>query len=159
MDNYSYADIALEDLQASKALLALQMYNHSARLCQQYVEKIFKEIIFRLGSEEKDMFALHHHNVYKLSSRVAELTNTKFSKDDIGFFRSLTDYYFDTNYPGENYVRIQKEEADEVYASTLLFAGKMQPLLSQLTSEADSKYAHHKVFIEKELAQQVEEAN
>jgi len=146
-DEYSYADIALEDLQASRELLKVRMYNHATRLCQQYVEKMFKDVIFRLGKDERDMLSLSSHNIYKLSKRVATLLETEFSKDDIGLFRTLTDCYFDTNYPGENYIRISKEEARDIYSSTLAFAGKMQLLLKGHILDASVLYAEHRKFL------------
>ena len=144
---YSYADIALEDLQASKELFKAQMYNHSTRLCQQYVEKMLKDIISHMGTEERDMYLLSIHNVYKLASRVAELTGTTFSKEDIGFFRGLTDHYFDTNYPGENYVRISEDEARDVYFCTIQFAQRLQSLASQHIVDANVLYASHNEFV------------
>jgi len=146
-DEYSYADIALEDLQASRELLKVRMYNHATRLCQQYVEKMFKDVIFRLGKDERDMLSLSSHNINKLSKRVAALLETEFSKDDMGLFRTLTDCYFDTNYPGENYVRISKEEARDIYSSTLVFAGKIQLLFKGHILDASTLYAAHRKFI------------
>jgi len=150
--DYSYADIALDDLRASKELLNLQMYNHSTRLCQQYVEKMFKEVLVHLGTSEKDMYSLSIHNIYKLSLRISDLTKTKFTKDDVGFFRGLTDFYFDTNYPSENYVRIQSDEANDVYISTVLFADRLQPILSENIKDSATLYANHRTFIEAEKA-------
>ena len=150
LGEYSYADIALEDLQAAKELLKAHMYNHSTRLCQQFTEKMLKDIISHMGTEERDMYLLSVHNIVKLATRVAELTSTNFSKEDIGFFRGLTDYYFDTNYPGENYVRITKEEARDVYFSTIEFAERLQLLASQHIADTDTLYTNHKKFINSE---------
>ena len=141
------AIIALEDLQASRELLKLEMCNHSARLCQQYIEKLFKDIIVRLGNDEKDMFLLSTHNIPKISFRVAELVGVEFSKEDISLFRELTDYYFDTNYPGGNYIRISRAEAQEVYAATIYFTEKLLLLLEECRLEEMAAYKLHQDFV------------
>jgi len=111
---------------------------------------MFKDVITHLGTEEKDVFMLSSHKVYNLSLRVSELTNTKFTKDDISFFRALTDYYFDTNYPSVNYLRIQEEAAHDTYKSTILFAEKLQSLFIAHIPDAAQVYADHSTFIKNE---------
>lgn len=118
---HSYADIAAKDVQAAAVMLRAGHYNHFVRLCQQYVEKVFKEVLLRLGEGAEYAHALHSHNVFRLCQKVSALTGIGFSRDEHLFFRSLTEYYFDTNYPGENYFEVSKEEAWEVYESLVSF--------------------------------------
>ncbi|MCL1877403.1 MAG: HEPN domain-containing protein [Defluviitaleaceae bacterium] len=118
---YSYRDIASEDLLAAGEMLKAKLFNHSARQCQQYVEKIFKECLTLRGTEESDLFLLHTHKLARLAERCGVLANISFSKTETAFFRELTDYYFDTNYPGENYIKLSETKAKEVYEETLSF--------------------------------------
>jgi|GEM_PF-991701 len=122
---YSYAEIAIDDLIAAKGMLDLKMYNHSSRLCQQYVEKVLKEILHKKGTSETDLYLLSTHKVQRLAARASELLDKSFSKLEQGYFRSLTEYYFDANYPGDNYIKVTKEEAVETYEDTIAFGNKI----------------------------------
>jgi len=119
--NYSYIDIARTDLAAAHEMLKVGMYNHAVRLCQQYIEKLMKECIHRNGGTEADLFLLHTHRLAKLSTRCEEIANVKFSDAEKLFLRTLTDYYFDTNYPGENYNEVTANEATQAYEQTRAF--------------------------------------
>jgi len=118
---FSYFDIAAEDLAAAREMLNAKLYNHSARHCQQYVEKIFKECLSQNGTEESDMFLLHSHKIARIAERCGELIDISFSKLEMALFRELTDYYFDTNYPGENYIRISEIRASELFDEVMQF--------------------------------------
>ncbi|MCL2047501.1 MAG: HEPN domain-containing protein [Defluviitaleaceae bacterium] len=122
---YSYKDIAKEDLLAAKEMLRAGLYNHTAMLCQQYTEKIFKECLVNNGTEEQDMLLLHIHKLARLSSRCGELLNISFTSQETAFFREITDCYLCTDYyPGENYIKLSEAEAAEIYDKTLLFQAK-----------------------------------
>lgn len=125
----TYLDIALRDLHSAKIMLDAGVYNNAVRFCQQYVEKLFKEKIHTAGTGDADQFLLHTHKVTKLASRCEVLLKVKFSKDEIILFNELTNYYFDTNYPGSDYVEIDKETAENIYAQTLEFQSKYQNAL------------------------------
>jgi HEPN domain-containing protein len=118
---YSYGDIAAEDLLAAREMLNAGLYNHAARLCQQYVEKILKQCLHIRGTEESDLFLLHSHKLARLAERCCELTSASFGRTEMALFRELTDYYFDTNYPGENYIKLSKEQAFAAYEEVLQF--------------------------------------
>ena len=118
---YSYIDIAKEDLLAAKEMLRAGLYNHATRHCQQYVEKVFKECISKFSATEIDLLLLNSHKLARLATHCSELKETCFSRTEMAFFRELTDYYFDTNYPGENYFKASEEEASNVYNQTLQF--------------------------------------
>ena len=132
---YSYIDIAKEDLLAAKETLRAGLYNHSARLCQQYVEKVFKECIARNGTEETDLLLLHTHKLSRLANRCCALLEISFSRTEMAFFRELTDYYFDTNYPGENYIKLSEDEAVQVYDEVLLFQNLHEKTLCLLKTD------------------------
>ena len=117
----SYADIAKKDLLAVKEMLRAGLYNHSARLCQQYVEKIFKTCIAQHSSDETDIALLHTHKLARLAERCGALHKIVFSRLEMAFFRELTDYYFDTNYPGDDYIELSEAEAIQTYDEVLRF--------------------------------------
>lgn len=128
---YSYLDVAREDLRVAGVLSQMKEGNHLVRLCQQYAEKMLKACIMQFGSAERDTLLLHTHNVRRLAEKCAELKGIVFSKEEVAYFRALTEYYFDTNYPGVDYTRVTAEEAAEVYAETLHFQEKYEVLLTQ----------------------------
>ncbi|MCL2421569.1 MAG: HEPN domain-containing protein [Defluviitaleaceae bacterium] len=118
---YSYRDIAHEDLLAAREMLKVQLYNHAARHCQQYVEKIFKECLSLHGTGEPDLFLMHSHKLARLAERCGELMGISFSRIEMALFRELTDYYFDTNYPGENYVKLSESKVISIYDEVTQF--------------------------------------
>jgi HEPN domain-containing protein len=126
---YSYIDIARDDLVAAKSMLRDGLYNHAARLCQQYVEKAFKECIKQNGSNGTDQLLLQSHRLAKLAERCGELKQIGFNPLETAFFRELTDYYFDTNYPGVNYVKVSEQKAIWLYDKTLAFKEAYENLL------------------------------
>ena len=128
---YSYADIAAEDLLAARQMLKAKLYNHASRLCQQYIEKVLKQCIHERGCNETDMLLMHSHKLVRIAARCAELCGFVFSRDDTAFFRELTDYYFDTNYPGENYIQVSEHEAHQAYEKTLAFQASYESTLCQ----------------------------
>lgn len=127
--SYSYRGLATEDLLAAQELLKAKLYNHAVRLCQQYVEKVLKQCLFTHGTDEADLYLLHTHKIVRLAERCAQLCNIEFTFDEIAFFRELSDYYFDTNYPGENYIRVSESKANEVYNSIMNFKNKYESKL------------------------------
>ncbi|MCL2223633.1 MAG: HEPN domain-containing protein [Defluviitaleaceae bacterium] len=127
---YSYIDVAHDDLTAANEMLNAKLYNHAVRLCQQYIEKVFKECLTLNGTDELDLFLLHTHKLSRLAERCGELIGVKFSRTEIAFFRELTDYYFDTNYPGENYVKIAEAKAVEVLNETIQFKEQYEESLA-----------------------------
>jgi len=133
--SYSYIDIGKEDLLAAKEMLNAGLYNHTARFCQQYVEKVFKECISKHCAAEVDLLLLHSHKLARLAAHCGELKEISFSRTEMAFFRELTDYYFDTNYPGENYFKVSKEEARIAYNETLQFQADYEEILCNKKSE------------------------
>jgi len=125
----TYHDIALRDLFSAKIMLDAGVYNNSVRFCQQYIEKLFKEKIHTSGSEDGDYLLLHTHKIPKLARRCESLIGIKFSKDEIILFNELSNYYFDTNYPSDDYVEVDKETAMDIYKQTMAFQAKYEKCL------------------------------
>ena len=128
MNENSYYYLANKDLIAAEHMFKAELYNHAARLCQQYLEKILKNYIFQHG-EEGDYLLLSTHNLPKIASRIEELLNIKFEKDDLYHLRLLKDYYFDTNYPGDNFLELDYKMSKEALDFAKVFKEKYEEVL------------------------------
>ena len=122
----SYKELADRDLRAAKMMFDGEMYNQVVRFCQQYIEKMLKQVIFSEGSTDKDIVLLKSHKVATIAKRYEEISGIKFTLDEIALFYQLTDYYFDTNYPGDDYVELSMEEAEEIYNKVLSMKEKFE---------------------------------
>ena len=114
MGNNSYLALAKRDLQNAKELFDVTTtgYNLVVRLSQQAVEKIMKHFIEELGFE-KFRPLLSSHNTVSLYSAILELGVLS---EDFATKREmiiLKSYYFDTDYPGENYIEIDRHSAKD----------------------------------------------
>jgi len=102
----SYKELALYDLKSAKANYEYALWNKVGRECQQVCEKYLKFYL-----EKRHLLSEHlqrTHNLKKLVRSIPE-----YDKD---IYKSLTvvgDYYFDTNYPGDDFIELDKEMADE----------------------------------------------
>ena len=113
MGNPSYKDLAEKDLKSAEDLLKYSSgnYNLIARLAEQYVEKLLKHCIELKGSTEH-LTLLSTHNLTKMYDELVKLGLLKRIQTDRLFMSQLKDYYFDMNYPGDNYRELDKEEAE-----------------------------------------------
>jgi len=101
MERISYLEYSDRDIKAAKIMLEACLYDYAGRLSQQAIEKRFKHFIEQQGSpSDKRIFGTH--NLRKLYKRVCELSNIPEDKTLNGDLASLTDYYYDTNYPQEH---------------------------------------------------------
>jgi len=112
MASRTYLDFAESDLAAAKAMLKAGFYDHCARLCQQAVEKYFKHIVEEKG-DKTDMGLLVSHKVHQLYDRVVILLSVPLDKAMRSDLATLTDYYFDKNYPGAADSPVELAEAEE----------------------------------------------
>ena len=71
----------------------------------------------------------------RLATRCCTLLEISFTRTEMAFFRELTDYYFDTNYPGENYIKLSEDEAVQVYDEVLLFQSVHEKTLCLLRAD------------------------
>ena len=95
----SYGYIAEKDLATAKKILDLSP-QHSAFLSQQSVEKILKQALQETGISAYDLFKTH--TLKKLARNLHEFNLDNFLVD----LTDLTDVYFNTRYPGEEYWEI-----------------------------------------------------
>ena len=124
MKNSTYKDLAWKDLEYAEVMKNQKHWNPCAKFCEQFIEKMLKEII-DLEAHEEDYPLMHSHNVPKLAKRVETILNHEFSKEDVIWFRRLKDFYFNTNYPGDYYEEVEEEEIIELF----LWIEKIKPVL------------------------------
>lgn len=132
----TYHDIALSDLHTAGQMMDVAKYNYAVRLFEQYAEKVMKHCIF-LSGEDNDRSLLHSHRVPKLARRCETLLGITFSDKEMLLFNDLANFYFDTNYPGDDYVDITQDEAESIQVQVLAFQEKYeQALISNTDTDA-----------------------
>lgn len=107
----SYKDLALYDIASAKANYAYALWNKVGRECQQACEKYLKHFLQERHLLGKDLERTH--NLKKLFMAVPEY--------DAGLYKDLSvvgDYYYEVNYPGDNFIQLDQNMADEAMAVT-----------------------------------------
>lgn len=130
----SYLYLAKKDLQSAHQISELGDTGLFARLCEQAVEKAFKHYIHLKGTPE-DQPLLFIHKPYRLYKRCKELGVTlEFNEDEKDILRTLDDYYFDTNYPGNSWFEPERDDvaealklSDKVVSYVELYFGDITP--------------------------------
>lgn len=117
MDSNSYESIAKRDLKEAKILYEHDAYNTAARLAQQCVEKIMKAKLEATG-DTAIYKLLKVHNLTLLYKAMVDKGLLTYEKEVRDYLAVLKDYYFDLNYPGENYWELEQTDANEA----ILFA-------------------------------------
>lgn len=108
----TYKYIGDRDLRDAKVLLGAGSASMTGRLVQQAVEKNLKQYIENHGDTE-DLPMLSSHNCVKLYDRVVALGGITRNINDRKMMSLLREYYYDTNYPGEDCRELSREEAAE----------------------------------------------
>jgi len=113
MDPNGYLALAQYDLRLSKKNLDWGDYNPAARYAQQAVEKYLKHIL-ELSKDAEAVQFMKLHNLKRLHTEAKNRVQgtPEISRANLAL---LTDYYFDTNYPGDDFQWLDKEQAKEAY--------------------------------------------
>ncbi|MGL5677341.1 MAG: HEPN domain-containing protein [Cellulosilyticaceae bacterium] len=111
MNVNSYYAIACNDIAYLEAIGDTGYYNQPAALCQQIVEKLLKSIIEQVYIEDNLMDILRSHSL-KTLGRALKSTLPQIQLD-IKDLTYLTNYYYDTRYPGPDYHLVTKEDYEE----------------------------------------------
>jgi len=118
----SYKELGDRDLRDARILLDHGGSPSSAgRLIQQAVEKNLKQAIEDNGDITL-LPLLSIHNTIKLYDKTVELGGLDFDRNARKMMSVLKDYYYDLNYPGENSMELELEEAHEAweFADTII---------------------------------------
>lgn len=108
---YSLADNELKFAKSSLNICAIiDDYNQCAALCAQSAEKFMKALVERAFSDIDDLDYLRTHNLRKLHGLITSKYDFPVSSKDCKW---LGDFYFDARYPGDNFILVTKEDAEE----------------------------------------------
>jgi len=117
----NYYDIAEDDLKEAEDRFQAGRFNKCAVWCQQAGEKYLKYVLIdKLGvtgdgdsvKDKEDARIIGGHNLKKIYERIIEVDN-KLKVPTSALF-ALTNYYLKARYPGEGYVEIDSETAEEL---------------------------------------------
>ena len=120
--NNDYISIALNDYEYLKVGRQANLYNNDASGAQQVVEKIIKGIILKTQEVTPDV--LRTHNLRNLYKRIKH--EFPISKESEAFLSTLTDFYFNARYPGDDFIIVDKEDADTSYAVATEFVERVK---------------------------------
>lgn len=87
-------------------------YNWPAVICAQSVEKILKAVIESKFADQPDCISvMRTHNLRTIVNRIL----TRYPESNISSrdCKWLGDFYFDARYPGDDFVEVTKEDAEE----------------------------------------------
>ncbi|MCL2016266.1 MAG: HEPN domain-containing protein [Defluviitaleaceae bacterium] len=138
-----YITIALRDLRSAVVLHKDGLWNNTVISCEQFVEKALKQIVF-VNQEtdeklfEKDTKLLKSHKVYQLGKRVEQILGVSYSEEELKRFVKLENYYFNANYPGDDYEAIGEKYATETLEWTKTFAPKIQGQIQKQLEDLQS---------------------
>lgn len=111
MKDNSYYAIACNDLAYLEAIGDTGYYNQPSALCQQIVEKLLKSVIEQVYMEDNITEVLRSHSLKTLGRALqGALPSLHLNLKDLAY---LTNYYFDTRYPGPDYHLVDKEDFEE----------------------------------------------
>ena len=102
----SYKELALYDMKSVKANYNYELWNKVGRECQQVCEKYMKHYLQKNHLLTEDLERTH--NLKKLIRVIPG-----YNKDLYKNLSVVGDYYFEANYPGDNFLELNKEMADE----------------------------------------------
>ena len=107
----SYYDIACNDLAYLEAIGDVGYYNQPAALCQQIAEKLLKSLVEKIYIEEDITEILRTHSLKTLGRALKHsLATINLEMKDLAY---LTNYYFETRYPGPDYYIVSKQDFEE----------------------------------------------
>lgn len=107
----SYYDIACNDIAYLEAIGDTGFYNQPSAICQQVVEKLLKSVVEQFYYKEDLTELLRTYSLKTLGRAIKEcLPSSKLNLKDLAY---LTNYYFDTRYPGPDYHIVDKEDYEE----------------------------------------------
>lgn len=127
MSELSYYEIALKTYRCLDVLFEtaekMDWYNSFTVECQQIVEKLLKDILMRILPVSTKLNALlSSHDLAVLSRALNKEYPNTIKVADCAW---LTDYYFDTRYPGDNFFVVTKADAEDVKEITIALSDKL----------------------------------
>jgi len=126
----SYKELSLYDMKSAAANHKYELWNKVGKECQQACEKYLKYYLQHrhLLSETLETT----HNLKKLLREIPD-----YDKDLYKDLSVVGGYYFETNYPGDNFIILDKEMADEAIETAKNLISYIDGLI--LTEESEEK--------------------
>ncbi|MCL2190097.1 MAG: HEPN domain-containing protein [Defluviitaleaceae bacterium] len=127
----SYLYLAEKDFRAARNSKASKDYDVSGRLLEQAAEKSLKHYLHHHGdpTNPMDEKLLRSHKPYNIYTRCVDLGLTlALDVGEKSTLKSLGDWYYDTNYPNNNYTELTLpdiEEAEGVAEKIFTFVTKI----------------------------------
>lgn len=113
----TYKEIAEDDFKGAKALADFQMWNIAGQHLQQACEKQLKNWLEE--NNKLDINLARTHNLRKLLREIGGYEEVFYKTAAL-----VENYYFDTKYPGDDYIELTKQdicEAIEFYNDLISF--------------------------------------
>lgn len=111
-------------------------YNGVASLCAQAAEKYLKALL-EVAFAEGALSLMHSHNLRAITNKLKEkYPELEISSKDIKW---LGDFYFDARYPGDNFVEVNLEDAQECLRITEALQQKVTTILEGHEIEKQKK--------------------
>ena len=101
----TYKEIAEDDFKAAKALIEFEMWNAAGQHLQQACEKQLKGWLEE--NNKLDIVLARTHNLRKLLREIGG-----YEEDFYKTAALIEDYYFDTKYPGDDYIELTKQDIE-----------------------------------------------
>ena len=110
-----YYHIAMNDIEYLNAVKHLPYYNQHCIACQQICEKLLRHIItISYSGDEKDRILKSHslRTIYRgIKSYIPSFI---LPEEELA---SLTDFYFDAKYPGNDFFTADEDDFNKCYAT------------------------------------------
>ena len=133
----SYAGLAENDYLYAKNSMdvgrAVGNFNVVASLCAQAAEKYLKSVIEKSFLDDPDVLnLLHTHNLRAIYNKIiTKYTLTVSSKD----CKWLGDFYYDARYPGDNFIVVNEDDANECIHIVEQIRGDIYSVLELIASQ------------------------
>lgn len=109
MEN-NYLSIALNDYEYALVSRHPGFNNNITAQYQQVCEKLLKHVVEHIGSNSD---LLRSHNLKRLYDSIK--SEIRLSRESELFLSTLTDFYFDARYPGDDFLNVSDEDTDYSY--------------------------------------------
>lgn len=142
MSNMSYFEIAMKSYtnidKQFKLAEEMNWYNLFAAECAQIIEKMLKGILSSLTLPEGT--STHIFDIHSLSVLTRTLHAIYPNTINAQNAAWLSDYYFDTKYPGDNFVEVSRYDAEQILSITKSLADNLIALYRSLESSETSYF-------------------
>lgn len=142
MSSLSYFDIAMKSYSNidKQFHLAEEMnwYNLFAAECAQIIEKMLKGILSLLElPEDTSPHIFDTHSLQVLTRILHSIYPNTINVQNAAW---LSDYYFDTKYPGDTFVEVSKYDAEQILSITRDLADNLITLYNNLTEAKKTNF-------------------